>query len=334
MKVSIIIPIYNVELYIERCLRSVLNQTFQDIEIILVDDCGQDNSMAVAQQIIDNHPNGYKVRILKHEHNRGLSAARNTGTKEAGGEYIYYLDSDDEITPDCINVLLNLASKYQGVEMVQGNTQTIPIPPKKKDWRNISYKGFPEYVNCNQWIYLHFYDGRRKQIPVNAYNKLIRSKFIVDNGLFFKEGIIHEDAIWMFFTVKKLNTIAFTTEYTYIAYATPGSIMRSGNNYKSIQCCHIILEEIFGNCNDPHFEYFFRKYMGLLHFKMYSINLKTKESELYHPYKILVENIIKDLLKKKKIMLTLPLYVLLMPRVIYKSLVGRVFFYLFMILVK
>jgi glycosyltransferase involved in cell wall biosynthesis len=334
MKVSVIIPVYNVEPYIERCLLSALNQTYQDIEIILVDDCGQDNSMAVAQQIIDNHPNGYKARVLKHEHNRGLSAARNTGTKEAGGEYVYYLDSDDEITPYCIEVVLDLASKYQGVEMVQGNTQTIPVPSKEKDWRNILYKGFPEYVNDNKWIYLHFYDVKKKLIPMNGTNKLVKRKFVLDNDLFFKEGIIHEDELWMFGVVKKLNTIAFTTEYTYIAYKRVGSIMQSNNNYKSVQSWYVILKEIFNDFNDPFFEDFNKKYIRKLYGQMYSINLDTNESELYYSYKRLVKDIIGNLLKRKKIMFTLPLYILLMPPFVYKYYVGKKSFGLFIKLVK
>lgn len=329
MKVSVIIPVFNVEPYIERCLLSALNQTYLDIEIILVDDCGTDNSIIVAERIIKKHPYGYKARIINHEYNRGLSAARNTGTKDANGEYLYYLDSDDEINLNCIENLVNLANKHQKPEIVQGNTQTIPIPAKEKDWRNILYKNFPKYVNCNEWIYLHFYDERKEQIPVNATNKLIKCKFIIENKFFFKEGIIHEDDLWMFSVVKKLNTIAFTTEYTYIAYRTPGSIMQSGNNYKSIECWLIILKEILINPNDSFFEYFKEKYARILYFKMCLINLNTNELQLYYLYKTLVKDIIKNLLKKKKIVFTLPLFILLMPQSFYKSFAGAKIFNLF-----
>lgn len=326
MKVSIIIPVFNVEAYIERCLLSVFNQVYQNIEIILVDDCGPDNSMSVAKKVIDSHPFGYKVRTIEHKHNRGLSAARNTGTKSATGDYVYYLDSDDEIPPYSIQSLIDLALKYPEVEIVQGNTQTMPVPPKEKDWRNILYKGFPEYVDCNEWIYLHFYDNKEEHIPMNATNKLIKRKFMVDNDFFFKEGIIHEDDMWMFLVVKKLNSIAFTTKYTYIAYRTPGSIMQSGSNYKSIQSWLIILKEIFKDVNAPHFSCYREKYLRILAFKMDLINLNSKESELYHSYKILVKNIIKELLKKKKIMFTLPLYVLMIPAFFHKSHIGKKFF--------
>ena len=102
MKVSIIIPIYNVEPYIERCLQSVVSQTYPYFECILIDDCGNDRSMPFAEQFIQNYSGEIHFRILRHENNCGLSSARNTGMKAANGDYIYFMDSDDAITPECI----------------------------------------------------------------------------------------------------------------------------------------------------------------------------------------------------------------------------------------
>jgi glycosyltransferase involved in cell wall biosynthesis len=332
MKISIIIPVYNVSKYIVRCIDSVINQTYANIECILVDDCGWDDSIALAERKINDYSGGGAIdfKILYHKYNRGLSAVRNTGTVASTGDYIYYLDSDDEITPDCIETLVALIKKYPDVEMVQGNTQTIPKPTEKKDWRNIHTKNFPEYVDSNQWIYLHFYGTNKRQIPVNAWNKLIKRKFIVDNDLFFKEGILYEDEMWMFYVVKKINSIAFTTKYTYIHYITQGSIMQSDNNYKKIQNTYIILEEVFNNFNDCHFEYFKKKYTRILYKNLCLINLNTSESELEHLYKILVKNIINQSLRKKKILFALPLYILLMPQSFYKSFFIRQFFRLFL----
>lgn len=90
MKVSVIIPVYNVSKYIERCLLSVLNQTWEDLEIILVDDCTPDNSMELAATVIASHSRGNEVRSLVHDENKGLSAARNTGIRDATGDYVYF----------------------------------------------------------------------------------------------------------------------------------------------------------------------------------------------------------------------------------------------------
>ena len=106
VRISIIVPIYNVEPYIERCLRSVMIQTYSNIECILVDDCTLDNSMKICDCLLGNYIGPIEFKVLHHDHNRGLSAARNTGTDAATGEYIFYLDSDDEITPDSISLMV------------------------------------------------------------------------------------------------------------------------------------------------------------------------------------------------------------------------------------
>ena len=94
MKVSIIIPVYNVDSYIETCLQSVFNQTYQNIEVIIVDDCGTDHSMEIVEKVVSTYKGTFSIKILHHNLNSGLSAARNTGIKNATGEYIYFLDSD------------------------------------------------------------------------------------------------------------------------------------------------------------------------------------------------------------------------------------------------
>lgn len=105
-RISIIIPVYNVEPYIADCLQSVMCQTYKGtIECILVDDCGTDDSMQIAELLIAEYNGPVEFKVLHHERNRGLSAARNTGTEAAKGEYIYYLDSDDWIDDNSIATL-------------------------------------------------------------------------------------------------------------------------------------------------------------------------------------------------------------------------------------
>jgi glycosyltransferase involved in cell wall biosynthesis len=229
MKVSVIVPVYNVEKYIYRCFESISKQTYDNIECIFVDDCSPDNSYSILKKLIEEYRGNISFSIHRHHENKGLSGARNTGTRISGGDYIYYLDSDDEITPLCIEVLVNKAKKYNGVEIVQGNTRTIPSP--KRDKRDIALKNFPEFVDDRMWIKKHCFSNPR--IPVNAWNKLIKKSFLADKGLFFREGIVHEDEYWMFFVAKELATIAFASEYCYVHYIVPGSIMQRGNSRKS-----------------------------------------------------------------------------------------------------
>ena len=120
--VSVIIPIYEVSDYVERCIRSVIGQSYSDIECIIVDDATKDDSIVKCERLIEEYDGPIRFRVLHHEVNRGLSAARNTGTEEATGEWIYYLDSDDEITPDCLEKLMSIAQEHPDAEMVLSNT--------------------------------------------------------------------------------------------------------------------------------------------------------------------------------------------------------------------
>lgn len=242
LKVSIIIPVFKVEPYIERCVCSVLNQTYRELEVILVDDCTPDQSMNIAKLLIEKSEKSKDLEIiyLKHEINRGLSAARNTGIKAAKGDYIYLLDSDDEITPICIENLISLAQKYTNVNIVQGNTW---CNNEKYKWLDLSTKGFPEFSSQKEWIRKQFVniDNKYKDfIPVTAWNKLYLRKWFVENNLWFKEGIIHEDEHWRIMYWKYIDTIAFTKDITYNYFIREGSIVTS--NKKKDKTLHSLLE--------------------------------------------------------------------------------------------
>lgn len=105
--VSVVIPVYQVSDYIERCIRSVMEQSYADIECIIVDDATIDDSIAKCERLIKMYNGPIEFRILHHKYNCGISAARNTGTDAATRDYMFYLDSDDVITQDCIEKLIS-----------------------------------------------------------------------------------------------------------------------------------------------------------------------------------------------------------------------------------
>lgn len=116
--VSIIIPVYNVEAYIEECLHSVSNQTIpEQLECLVVDDCGCDNSATIAKRYIESYTGKVKFQFVKREKNGGLSAARNSGLRMATGKYVYFLDSDDYIKPGAMETLLRLVNIYGDVDL-------------------------------------------------------------------------------------------------------------------------------------------------------------------------------------------------------------------------
>lgn len=128
MNVSIIVPVYQVAPYIEACLKSVMQQTYRgSMECLLIDDCGTDDSIAIAERLTATYDGPVRFQVLHHERNMGLSASRNTGLAQAEGEFIFFLDSDDEISHDCIELLMRKVEEDDTVELVQGLTRSYPI---------------------------------------------------------------------------------------------------------------------------------------------------------------------------------------------------------------
>ncbi len=282
--VSIIVPIYNVEKYIERCIESVKAQTYANWECICIDDCTPDDSVRLLETVIIGDG---RFKVLHHVINRGLSAARNTGTKAAKGEYVYYLDSDDELTPICIESLVSLAEKYPQAEIIQGSTHSLP--EENGDWRDINNKvDYPEYIMDKDWIMRHFY-ALDNFIPVNAWNKLIKRDWVelYRDKLLFKEGIIHEDERWLFDVVDYVSAMAFSRNITYMHYQTDGSIMTSKahSNYKSVSSMIVILNDALFYMKGPNQDYKLVYLVALAVSRYLDINPNTKEKTLIKPYR-------------------------------------------------
>ena len=109
-KVSVIIPVYNVERYIERCVRSLFEQTLIDMEYIFVDDCSPDNSINILESVLEEYPNRKsQVKIIRHLENKGLPIARKTGIDNSTGDYIIQCDSDDWVDKDMYKAMYNMA---------------------------------------------------------------------------------------------------------------------------------------------------------------------------------------------------------------------------------
>lgn len=240
-KVSIIIPIYNVEAYFKDCLVSVVRQNITEgVECILIDDCGKDNSIKIAEQILKEYNGEISFSVIHHERNKGLSAARNTGIKAAKGEYLYFLDSDDKISDDCISSMWSLVEKYGKVDLVQGSYFVVgKEEPISKLWKH------GEFSNNKKDI-KHFLLNYHGKVTA-AQNRLIRREFILENNLFFKDGIIHEDNYWTFFLAKHVNHMAVNKNKTYFHIYNPDSIMNKINIEKESHAYRTIIKDF---CSD------------------------------------------------------------------------------------
>ena len=245
-RVSIIIPVYNVEPYIEECLHSVYEQTTDtEIECLIVDDKGNDNSIHIAETFVATHNDKAKTKfkIIYRDTNGGLSAARNTGIKAATGEYLYFLDSDDTIVPQCIETLLNIADKHGGVDLLPA----LYIR-ENDEMSQFGKHSFPEFSDDREFIKRSLLDYDK--IPVTAANRLVRRELILENKLFFKEGIIHEDNYWTFFLAKYVQRMAFCAEKLYYYRETPGSITKEPNIEKESYAFSTIIKDCCDNIDD------------------------------------------------------------------------------------
>lgn len=245
-RVSIIIPVYNVEPYIEECLHSVYEQTTDtEIECLIVDDKGNDNSIHIAETFVATHNDKAKTKfkIIYRDTNGGLSAARNTGVKAAKGDYLYFLDSDDTIVPQCIDTLIHLADKYGGVDLLPA----LYIR-ENNEMSQFGRESFPEFSDDRSLIKRSLLDYDK--IPVTAANRLIRRELITENYLFFKEGIIHEDNYWSFFLAKYVKRMAFCAEKLYYYRETPGSITKEPNIEKESYAFSTIIKDCCDNIDD------------------------------------------------------------------------------------
>ena len=218
--ISVVIPVYNVSEYVERCVKSVMGQTFQDFECILVDDASTDDSILKCERLIADYHGSIRFRILHHERNRGLSVARNTGTEAATGDYILYIDSDDAVTDDCIEKLMAPILQDDSIEMVMGNYERfavitqLPVPHKKHG---------REMLATQETVRNGFFD--KKSIYHMAWNKLIKKDFLKTNALIFREGVIWEDILWTFNVMKYLKHLCMIEDVTYLKYQRSDSIV-------------------------------------------------------------------------------------------------------------
>lgn len=243
MDISVIIPIYNVKDYVLDCLHSVANQTKKNgVECILVDDRGTDNSMEIADKFVSSYNGMIDFRIYHHDKNKGLSAARNSGIREAKGKYLYFLDSDDTIYPNCLNIMFDSAEKYDA-DLVQGSYDS-DVPYMEQ----FSKHSLPLFSDNHPFIKRTLLDYDVN--PVMAQNRLVKKNIIMDNNLFFKEGIIHEDHYWTFFLAKVINRICFIKDKTYYYRQTIGSITNRVNIEKETLAFRTLITDFCANIDN------------------------------------------------------------------------------------
>ena len=218
-KVTLSMPVYNVAPYVERALLSALNQTFDSIEFLIVDDRGTDNSMDIVRKIVAEHPRGKDVRIIEHPHNIGLGATRNTAIVNAKGEYLFFMDSDDEITPDCIEVLYKAMMEDGPVDFVAGSYEHILLKGKKISYLYNCVKIKGENALANE-VYKY-----QKRFCIGIWNKLYTLSFLHDHQLYCFPHHLNEDEIFTDKIIYETSCCKLLDHVTLLYYERPNSTM-------------------------------------------------------------------------------------------------------------
>ena len=226
MTISIIVPIYNVEKYIGRCLDSIFVQDNNDVDIecILVNDCTPDNSMGIVAKKLEYYHGKIIFKIKNLDKNGGLCMARNAGVEIAKGEYVLFLDSDDRLLPDSISIFveaLREADASSSIDVVLGNTY-------------ICKNEAPAMKFCSEepiFVDNEKEDGLRKlmrrELYHTAWNKLVKRELLLMNHIQFENGIIDEDLLWSYLVFLNARNILVIPKITYIYENNPGSIVNT-----------------------------------------------------------------------------------------------------------
>lgn len=209
MKVSIIIPIYNVEKYLERCLNSLIEQTYHDFELICVDDGSTDSSSL----ILEKYTNDPRVRIITQK-NQGLSSARNTGLRYATGDFITFIDSDDWVNKDYLKTMLDIQGKEDADIVCVDYIRTSNILDQKCN-NKISY------TTINEKAANILFSGKVSNF---AWGKLFRANLILSFDSFFPEGKRYEDIGSIYKAFDKAKKIVLIDKKLYYYYINPKSI--------------------------------------------------------------------------------------------------------------
>ena len=219
-KITIGIPVYNVEKYIKKCFDSILAQDIDGIEILVVDDCGTDNSIQIVKELCTSNNDKFSIRIISHTHNKGVAEARNTILKNAKGKYLFFLDPDDYIEVGSLTLLYEEAEKCQA-EVTYGSIAIL------KDGEIKPFKIYPLSHFSGDGVFASYvYNSLNEKIFTSSINTLYLMNFIRYNHISFPNVKIGEDYLFREAFLPRVNKAAMRPEITYYYVMRPNSLMQ------------------------------------------------------------------------------------------------------------
>lgn len=284
-KISIIVPVYNAEKYLARCIDSILNQTFTDYEVLLVNDGSTDDSLLVCKSYVEKDS---RIKLIDKE-NGGLSSARNVGLKQASGEYIGFVDNDDWISEnfyerlytvinqtDCDIAFCDVIRKNEKVHKVRLNLKSVQVEEE-----------------INKKLELAQFNSHR-----GVWNKLYK-RYLFDNGLQFEEGKDYEDGLFTLQALCQCKNIVSVPDAYYFYFINPKSIVRSKPSLRMQQEKITSRIYVLNYATKQGIKIFDKKNMPLtFKFSLFGITLFTiKENQFQKRYYLF--NLILFLIKNK-----------------------------------
>ena len=240
---SIIVPVYGVEKYIDKCLNSLVKQSLKEIEVIVVNDGTKDNSQKIVDKYVKKYPDKIKSYIKE---NGGQGSARNYGLKKASGEYIGYVDSDDFVEKDMYKKLYNKAKENNYDIVVCGNYNV------SEDYQNKNIDAFINNYNTDYTDLENIFFGK-----MAVWNKIYKRDILIKNKLEFKEKVWYEDLAFTLKAIMNSNTFAFIDEPLYDYLIREGSTMNNSNvqrNLEILDAFDDILSYIKHNKKEEYFD--------------------------------------------------------------------------------
>ncbi|WP_212611675.1 glycosyltransferase family 2 protein [Sphingobacterium wenxiniae] len=217
---SIVIPVYNIEQYIKRCIDSVLEQTFDDYELLIVDDESKDSSISLVEEYTDK-----RIKILSKV-NGGLSSARNFGLHHSKGAYVWFIDGDDYVCDKegLQKIYDTIKSKTDSPDIVVFNNEVIYEGAEKKGWINVNAPEDTPLLSGVEYV------ERYGVVPINAWTQCYQREFFIKNGFCFKEGIYFEDIYINLDIYQVVKNVVGINEILIHYFKREGSIMTSRFN--------------------------------------------------------------------------------------------------------
>lgn len=315
MLISFILPVYNVGKWLNRCFDSIISQGIptDEYEIIVVDDGSSDDSKRIIEEYIQSKKDDDISWHLISQSNFGASAARNAGLRLAKGEYIWWIDGDDCLAPECAVKLLNIMIK------------------DKLDILNFAISILYDDGRLEPWSYDNSYVGKVQTgkryicnvgVPPNVWSSIYRREFLVSNDLWLKEGIVHEDLEFPPRVYYMAERVSFSSVNSYYYYQREGSVMRTSDPKKVAKKAKdllVISDSLFAFITDKESvdSDVYLSFMDKIAFAFSqslrnaangTCNVKDYTKREYYPLKFSDKCNIKDRIKYGLINFSVPLY--------------------------